>query len=193
MTSPSRYGYKTGLQRSNSINDDNDRLIDRWGLNCIYKLFRLISLILNQSEITGNVVTALTVCWAAFVANLPLSLSPPVKEFWKSANIWASYGRDFSVLLFLTLGVDTCMPIRDANGVNNLKLLTVNFPDAVTLGTEAELFQYRFARRTTVFVAREHDCSSSGGVGYSCWKQRSHQHNISCYSRLLLFQVSRIQ
>ena len=60
------------------------------------------------------------------------------------------------------------MPIRDANGVNNLKLLTVNFPDAVTLGTEAELFPYRFARRTTVFVAREHGCSSSGGVGYSC-------------------------
>ena len=34
-----------------------------------------------------------------FVANLPLCL--PVKEFWKSINIWGSYGREFSVLFFL--------------------------------------------------------------------------------------------
>jgi len=33
-----------------------------------------------------------------FVANLPLSL--PVKEFWKSVNIWGSYGQEFSVLFF---------------------------------------------------------------------------------------------
>ena len=34
-----------------------------------------------------------------FVANLPLSL--PVKEFWKSVNIWGSYGQEFGVLFFL--------------------------------------------------------------------------------------------
>ena len=33
-----------------------------------------------------------------FVANLPMSL--PVKEFWKSVNIWGSYGQEFSVLFF---------------------------------------------------------------------------------------------
>ena len=33
-----------------------------------------------------------------FVANLPVSL--PVKEFWKSVNIWGSYGQEFSVLFF---------------------------------------------------------------------------------------------
>jgi len=33
-----------------------------------------------------------------FVANLPLSL--PVKEFWKSVNIWGSYEQEFSVLFF---------------------------------------------------------------------------------------------
>jgi len=33
-----------------------------------------------------------------FVANLPLSL--PVQEFWKSVNIWESYGQEFSVLFF---------------------------------------------------------------------------------------------
>ena len=33
-----------------------------------------------------------------FVANLPMSL--PVKEFWKSVNIWGSYGQQFSVLFF---------------------------------------------------------------------------------------------
>ena len=34
-----------------------------------------------------------------FVADLPVSL--PVKEFWKSVNIWGSYGQKFSVLFFL--------------------------------------------------------------------------------------------
>ena len=34
-----------------------------------------------------------------FVANLPVS--QPVKEFWKSVNIWGSYGQEFSVLFFL--------------------------------------------------------------------------------------------
>jgi len=34
----------------------------------------------------------------AFVANLQLSLA--AKEFWKSVNIWRSYGQEFSVLLF---------------------------------------------------------------------------------------------
>jgi len=33
-----------------------------------------------------------------FVANLPVSL--PLKEFWKSVNIWGSYGQEFSVLFF---------------------------------------------------------------------------------------------
>jgi len=33
-----------------------------------------------------------------FVANLPLSLS--AKEFWKSVDIWGSYGQEFSVLFF---------------------------------------------------------------------------------------------
>jgi len=35
-----------------------------------------------------------------FVANVQLSLSE--KEFWKSVNIWGSYGQEFSVLFFLT-------------------------------------------------------------------------------------------
>ena len=34
------------------------------------------------------------------VANLPINLS--VKEFKKSANIWRSYGQDYSVLFFMT-------------------------------------------------------------------------------------------
>jgi len=32
-------------------------------------------------------------------ANLPVS--QPVKEFWKSVNIWGSYGQEFGVLFFL--------------------------------------------------------------------------------------------
>jgi len=34
-----------------------------------------------------------------FVVNLPLSLI--VKEFWKSVNIWGSYGQEFSVVFWL--------------------------------------------------------------------------------------------
>ena len=34
-----------------------------------------------------------------FVANLPLSLT--LKEFWKSVNIWGSYGQEFNVLFFI--------------------------------------------------------------------------------------------
>jgi len=33
-----------------------------------------------------------------FVANWPVSL--PMKELWKSVNIWGSYGQEFSVLFF---------------------------------------------------------------------------------------------
>ena len=50
----------------------------------------------------GSVATYLR-CGGIFkyecVANLPVSL--PVKEFWKSVNIWGSYGQEFSVLFFL--------------------------------------------------------------------------------------------
>jgi len=38
--------------------------------------------------------------WHELVANLPVSL--PVKEFWKSVNIWGSYGQEFDVLFFET-------------------------------------------------------------------------------------------
>ena len=38
------------------------------------------------------------------VANLPMSL--PVKEFWKSVNIWGSYGQEFCVLFFSRHSVD---------------------------------------------------------------------------------------
>jgi len=34
-----------------------------------------------------------------------LSLSLPVKEFWKTVNIWRSYGQECSVLFFSTHGV----------------------------------------------------------------------------------------
>jgi len=39
-----------------------------------------------------------------FVANLPVSL--PVKEFWKSVNIWGTYGQEFGVLYFLRHSVE---------------------------------------------------------------------------------------
>jgi len=39
-----------------------------------------------------------------FVASLPLS--PSVKEFGKSVDIWGSYAQEFSVLFFLTHSVD---------------------------------------------------------------------------------------
>ena len=54
----------------------------------------------------GSVATYLTcggIFKHEFVANL--QMSQPVKEFWKSINIWGSYGQEYSVLFFLTHGV----------------------------------------------------------------------------------------
>ena len=56
---------------------------------------------LNIDISQGSVATRLR-CGGIFkyelVANLPVSL--PVKEFWKSVNIWGSYGQKFGVLFF---------------------------------------------------------------------------------------------
>ena len=56
---------------------------------------------LNIDIPQGSVATRLR-CGKTFkyelVANLPLS--EPVKEFWKSVNIWGSYGQEFGVLFF---------------------------------------------------------------------------------------------
>ena len=56
-------------------------------------------LIIDISQ--GSVATRLR-CGGIFkyglVANL--SMSQPVKEFWKSINIWGSYGQEFGVLFF---------------------------------------------------------------------------------------------
>ena len=57
---------------------------------------------LNIDISQGSVATRLR-CGGIFkyelVTNLPVSL--PVKEFWKSVNIWGSYGQEFGVLFFL--------------------------------------------------------------------------------------------
>jgi len=37
-----------------------------------------------------------------FITRLLLSLA--VKQFWKSVNIWQSYGQEYCVLLYLTHG-----------------------------------------------------------------------------------------
>ena len=56
---------------------------------------------LNIDILQGSVATRLR-CGGIYkydlVANLPVSL--PVKEFWKSVNIWGSYGQEFGVLFF---------------------------------------------------------------------------------------------
>ena len=62
---------------------------------------------LNKDISQGSVATRL---WCGgvfkygFVTNFLLSLK--VKEFWKSVNIWWSYGQEFGVLFFLTHSVD---------------------------------------------------------------------------------------
>jgi len=56
---------------------------------------------LHIDILQGNVATYLGcggIFKYEFVANFPLSLS--AKEFWKSVNVWGSYGQEISVLLF---------------------------------------------------------------------------------------------
>ena len=67
---------------------------------------------LNTDISQGSVVTRLgcggvfVYCYICiFVTNFLLSLT--VKEFWKSTNIWWSYGQELDVLFFLTHGVHT--------------------------------------------------------------------------------------
>ena len=67
---------------------------------------------LNIDISQGSVATRLR-CGGIFkydlVANLPMSL--PVKEFWKSVNIWGSYGQEFGVLFFLRHSVLCSSPL----------------------------------------------------------------------------------
>ena len=63
--------------------------------------YSLISDFLNTDILQGSVATRLG-CGGVFVydfvTNFLLSLT--VKEFWKSANIWCSYGQQLGVLFF---------------------------------------------------------------------------------------------
>ena len=52
------------------------------------------------------------------VANL--SLSPLANFFWKSVNIWGSYGQEFGVLFFWTNGVES-QPYQCRKSKNNTK------------------------------------------------------------------------
>ena len=54
-----------------------------------------------------------------FVANLPVSL--PLKEFWKSVNIWGSYRQEFSVLFFLRHSVEELSNYRP---ISNMSLIS---------------------------------------------------------------------
>ena len=66
-----------------------------------FNYFLSIAIFLNIDISQGSVATCLR-CGGIFkyelVANLPVSL--PVKELWKSVNIWGSYGQEFGVLFF---------------------------------------------------------------------------------------------
>ena len=66
-----------------------------------FNYFLCIAIFLNIDISRGSVAKRLR-CGGIFkyelVANLPVSL--PVKEFWKSVNIWGSYGQEFGVLFF---------------------------------------------------------------------------------------------
>ena len=66
-----------------------------------FNYFLSIAIFLNIDISQGSVATRLR-CGGIFkyelVANLTMSL--PVKEFWKSVNISGSYGQEFGVLFF---------------------------------------------------------------------------------------------
>jgi len=64
----------------------------------------LQSLISRDEPIAEFALHSSRICFdMTKTANFPISLS--AKEFWKSVNIWGSYGQEFSVLFFLTHGV----------------------------------------------------------------------------------------
>ena len=54
-----------------------------------------------------------------FVADLSMSLS--VKEFWKSVNIWRSYGQEFSVFLAHGAGDKSANRVTETNASMSVK------------------------------------------------------------------------
>ena len=68
---------------------------------------------LNIGISQGSVATRLR-CGGIFkyelVTNLPASLL--VKKFWKSVNIWGSYGQQFGVLFFLRHSVHVIIKLQ---------------------------------------------------------------------------------
>ena len=66
-------------------------------------------------------------CWGTvftydFVTNFPLSLT--MKEFWKSVNIWRSYGQELCVLFFwLTVYFVVCYVIYDKRAMQPGKII----------------------------------------------------------------------
>jgi len=88
---------------------------------------------LNIDISQGSVATRLR-CGGIFkyelVANLPVSL--PVKEFWKSVNIWGSYGQEFGVLFFFE--TQCTLYITEINYFlfHNDKLNSAVYPNVLT-------------------------------------------------------------
>ena len=67
-----------------------------------------LELFLNSNISQGSVATHIR-CGEIFIISFLLSLM--VKEFWKSVNIWRSYGQEYSVSFSMTHGVCQCCVI----------------------------------------------------------------------------------
>ena len=88
---------------------------------------------LNTDISQGSVATRLGcggVFVYGFVTNFLLNFT--VKEFWKSANIWWSYGQELGVLFFLTHGVFYNLPGISTMQVKQTVAIKLLKPSAVT-------------------------------------------------------------
>jgi len=118
---------------------------------------------LNIDISQGSVATRLRcsgIFKCQFVANLPLSL--PVKEFWKSVNIWWSYGQEFSVFfdsrcrwpltkIFCTV-VHTCQVRRSGSQVKRPTLLAMHARHQLRKGTVGWEQWIGLSNRRTYFL-----------------------------------------
>jgi len=139
-------------------------------LSCDLSLSMHISYYRQFSDIyilLGSVATCLRCGWIfkyGFVANLLVSLS--AKEFWKSVDIWGSYGQKFSVLFFDS---------RRSYQVNDLLCRKSLSTYAYCIDTHTDATEYcmwttkvidKFCRMSEIFNSKLRNWPRHGWVSY---------------------------
>ena len=120
-----------------------------------------MAIFLNTDISQGSVATRLG-CGGVFIYHFVINflLSPTVKEFWKSVNIWWSYGQELGVLFFLTHSVDWIglCPIFGWSGWIMMYGTNCQFGCSLSTSIAARDFDNKFYRTSTAQLGLPATC-----------------------------------